>query len=87
MAKGYIVVREEMCKGCQLCVNVCPFQLIQMAEHYNEKGYRPTVLVDPEGRCTGCGACATICPDAVIVVFRQARSERVSTEKQMREAA
>ena len=87
MAKGYIVINEEMCKGCRLCVNACPLQLIQMGEHYNEQGYRPAVLVDPDERCTGCAACATMCPDAVIVVFRQVRSERVSTKQTMREAA
>jgi 2-oxoglutarate ferredoxin oxidoreductase subunit delta len=87
MAKGYIVVNEEMCKGCQLCVNVCPFDLIHLADHYNEKGYRPAILVDPEGRCTGCAVCATMCPEAVIVVYREAREERASSQEEMREAA
>jgi 2-oxoglutarate ferredoxin oxidoreductase subunit delta len=70
MAKGRIVVNEEMCKGCELCTTVCPYDLIQMADHYNTKGYKPAVLVDPEQRCTGCTLCAMICPDAVITVFR-----------------
>jgi 2-oxoglutarate ferredoxin oxidoreductase subunit delta len=70
LARGRVVIDEEMCKGCGLCTTVCPYDLIQMATHYNAKGYRPAMLSDPEGRCTGCTLCAMICPDAVITVFR-----------------
>jgi 2-oxoglutarate ferredoxin oxidoreductase subunit delta len=73
MAKGHIEVDEEMCKGCELCMAVCPYDLIHMADYYNAKGYRPARLVDPESRCTGCTLCAMMCPDAVITVFRQVK--------------
>ena len=73
MAKGRIVLDQTMCKGCELCTTVCPYQLIHMAEFFNAKGYRPVTLVDPEGRCTGCTLCAMICPDAVITVYRQVK--------------
>jgi 2-oxoglutarate ferredoxin oxidoreductase subunit delta len=78
MAKGRIVVDKEMCKGCELCTLVCPFDLIRMADHYNAKGYRPATLVDPEVRCTGCMLCAMICPDAVITVFREVKVKPAS---------
>ena len=70
LAKGRIVVNEEMCKGCELCTTVCPYDLIRMASYYNAKGYKPATLEDPDSRCTGCTLCAMICPDAVITVFR-----------------
>ena len=73
MAKGRIEVNEAMCKGCELCTTVCPYNLVQMADHFNAKGYHPATLVDPEGRCTGCTLCAMICPDAVITVYRQVK--------------
>ena len=73
MAKGRIVVNEEACKGCELCLSMCPTGLIQMADYYNTKGYRPARLVDPDHRCTGCTLCATICPDAAITVFREVK--------------
>jgi 2-oxoglutarate ferredoxin oxidoreductase subunit delta len=41
-----------------------------MADSYNTRGYRPAVLVDPQGKCTGCTLCAVICPDAVLTVYR-----------------
>ena len=74
MAKGRIMIDEGLCKGCELCTTVCPYHLINMAAHYNAKGYRPARLVDPESRCTGCTLCAMICPDVVITVFRQVKA-------------
>lgn len=73
LGKGRIVIDENLCKGCELCTSVCPYNLIQMADYYNVKGYKPAMLTDPEGRCTGCTLCAMICPDVVITVFRHVK--------------
>jgi 2-oxoglutarate ferredoxin oxidoreductase subunit delta len=74
MARGTIVIDQERCKGCELCVQVCPKEVIKMAEDgLNLRGYRPAALVDPNGECTGCAICAVICPDVCITVYREAR--------------
>ena len=70
LAKGRIEIDENLCKGCELCTTVCPYDLIHMADYYTAKGYKPAMLSDPEGRCTGCTLCAMICPDEAITVFR-----------------
>lgn len=71
MAKGRIVVSEELCKGCELCTSVCPQDLIKMAmDRFTPKGYHPATLIDPEIECTGCAICSVICPDAAITVYR-----------------
>jgi 2-oxoglutarate ferredoxin oxidoreductase subunit delta len=71
MAKGRIVVNEDLCKGCGLCTTVCPKDLIHMAmDRFTSKGYHPAELVDPGGECTGCAICSVICPDAAITVYR-----------------
>jgi len=46
MAK--IVVDEERCKGCELCIPACPKHIIVMAEHFNKKGYHPAKQINPE---------------------------------------
>ncbi len=71
MARGHIIIDEELCKSCRLCIAVCPSHLIEVAEHFNSKGYQPIMLVDVDERCTGCALCAMMCPDAVITVVRQ----------------
>ena len=68
MAK--IIVKEETCKGCELCVNACPRKIIALAkDKINSKGYHPAKLLD-ESKCTGCASCAMMCPDVAITVER-----------------
>jgi 2-oxoglutarate ferredoxin oxidoreductase subunit delta len=71
--RGTIVVDENRCKGCELCMSVCPKGVIEMADRFTPRGYKPAALVDPEGLCTGCLLCSTICPDAAITVYREVR--------------
>ena len=72
-AKGMVVIDEDRCKGCGLCVTVCPAEILQLAEgRFNAKGYQPVEVTGPE-KCTGCAMCATICPDVVFTVYRRKR--------------
>jgi len=80
MAKGWIVLAQDRCKGCELCTTVCPKHLIHMADHLNARGYRPAQFVDPAQECTGCTLCALICPDVVITVYRQVPVKQPAAE-------
>ena len=63
-----IVINEDRCKGCALCVRVCPPDVIKMGTHLNAKGFYPATYIGE--RCTGCKACALICPDICIDVYK-----------------
>ncbi|MCL2513422.1 MAG: 4Fe-4S binding protein [Oscillospiraceae bacterium] len=66
MAK--IKIDENFCKGCGLCVTVCPKKIIEiMNGKLNLKGYNPAGVTDAE-KCTGCASCAMICPDCAITI-------------------
>jgi len=76
MPKGLVIIDEERCKGCGLCVYACPQHVLKLSEgRFNTKGYRPVEVGDPEA-CTGCATCAAICPDVVFTVYRQKRKSR-----------
>lgn len=66
MAK--VTINQDRCKGCGLCVSVCPKQVLELNKaKLNRKGYNPVEPVKPEA-CIGCAMCATMCPDCVITV-------------------
>ena len=69
---GWIEVNDLFCKGCELCVEACPKDVIALdMNQLTSKGYHPARLI-ADG-CTGCAICAVICPDAAITVFRKIR--------------
>lgn len=37
--KGTIVVDRERCKGCGVCVSVCPCDVLALSAEVNGKGY------------------------------------------------
>lgn len=70
MAKGTVHFDEKRCKGCGLCTNVCPVNIVALQkDKINLKGYTPAGVTDPE-KCIGCTNCALMCPDEVITVER-----------------
>ncbi|HOA42451.1 MAG: 4Fe-4S dicluster domain-containing protein [Bacillota bacterium] len=69
MAKGLVKFDEERCKGCELCVSVCPVKIIALHEtKINSKGFRPACVLEAD-KCIGCANCAIMCPDGAISVF------------------
>ena len=68
--KAKVTFRLERCKGCGLCVSVCPKKILRLDETVtNIKGYHPSGITD-QGLCIACGNCARICPDSVITVTK-----------------
>jgi 2-oxoglutarate ferredoxin oxidoreductase subunit delta len=66
--RGTVVIDVEMCKGCDLCIDACPPQVLVMTQHVvNSRGYRYPLLL---AGCTGCKACSQICPDFVFQVYK-----------------
>jgi 2-oxoglutarate ferredoxin oxidoreductase subunit delta len=62
-------IEDDRCKGCGLCVDVCPKHSLDLDRSIvNRLGYHPVRLVD-EPSCTSCALCARICPDTVFTVF------------------
>lgn len=72
MAKifGAIEINVNRCKGCDLCVEACPCDVIALNKReVNERGYLFAHVVNAD-RCIGCAACAMVCPDSCIEVYR-----------------
>jgi 2-oxoglutarate ferredoxin oxidoreductase subunit delta len=64
-----LAIAVDRCKGCGLCVSICPKHVLLLDERIvNALGYHPVRLVDAPA-CTSCVLCARICPDAVFTVY------------------
>ena len=52
------MVDQDLCNGCQICIERCPYDAIQMVKLPTYKKLK--AAVDPE-KCFGCGACVIKC--------------------------
>ncbi len=77
---GKIFIDSERCKGCGLCVAVCPKQIMAISKKSNKNGYFPAET--DNSKCNGCAACALMCPDAVIEVCRDKPTAIVENDGQ-----
>ena len=72
--KGKISIDRERCKGCQICIDICPTKRIEVDKSLNKKGYSPARfkenVSEGEKGCTGCTQCAMVCPEVAIEVYR-----------------
>jgi len=72
VARGNPEVDQERCKGCELCIGVCPEEILKMSDTFNRQGQRYAVCFEPD-RCTACTFCAVICPESAIRIWRYAQ--------------
>lgn len=62
-------IEKDRCKGCSLCVVVCPKKVLEISKVGNTKGYFPAYQARPED-CVFCAICCTMCPDVAITIAK-----------------
>ena len=66
-----IEIVPEWCKGCDICVRICPERCLALNSE------QVVVLIDREA-CTGCRLCEWLCPDFAIAVRHSYVAEAVA---------
>ena len=66
---GKVVINPARCKGCKLCIEVCPKNVLVPSSKNNHLGIY-VVELKKAGECIGCSRCAIICPDVAIEVYK-----------------
>ncbi len=62
-----IEVKDDWCKGCNICIDRCPLDALEVSDILNRKGIRPPRL-KKDNECNYCRLCELICPDFALAV-------------------
>ncbi len=64
MAKAErIEINTKWCKGCEICVELCPTNTLEMVDF--------KAAVKDINKCTACMQCELRCPDFAIEVYKK----------------
>lgn len=67
MKKFLHCIDAKLCKGCGLCVAMCPKNVLELSDNVSAKGYFPVYQARPDD-CIYCAICCTMCPDVAIII-------------------
>ncbi len=65
-----IIINDDWCKGCNLCIINCPREALRFSVRFNRRGIHPPEMVDNH-RCNDCRMCELVCPDFAITVVTE----------------
>ena len=63
-----IEIKDDWCKGCNICIDRCPVDALEESDRLNKKGVRPPQL-KKDNKCNYCRLCELICPDLAVTVI------------------
>lgn len=59
-------VDQDLCTGCEDCINRCQFEAIEMQQIKGQRWLKAAVNTD---KCWGCGICTLICPSNALRMY------------------
>ena len=69
--RGAVRVNRERCKGCGICIEFCPKQVLERSATFNAKGYHP-----PEVKAGACAAAGCVISVEWIAKSGQSTSQK-----------
>jgi 2-oxoglutarate ferredoxin oxidoreductase subunit delta len=65
-----IVIDSKLCKGCHICIALCPQSVLVKSEEVDNRGFFLPEVANLDA-CTVCRICELECPDFAISVIEQ----------------
>lgn len=75
MERAVFHVFPDFCKGCGLCIEKCPNDVLIWSDKLGVYG-TPTVTPKDKESCIACNICEMVCPDAAIYIEKKARKRK-----------
>ncbi|NHI92826.1 MAG: 4Fe-4S dicluster domain-containing protein [Candidatus Lokiarchaeota archaeon] len=64
-----LCLQFNQCKGCELCIEVCPNNVLEKSKQKNKNSQYPPAIKNGF-ECNLCKTCELICPDFSIYVTK-----------------
>jgi len=81
--RSIAVIDQNGCTGCEVCIDFCPVDCIEIAPGLDHYGLFNVVEVDTE-RCIGCTLCAKNCPWETIYMTKDVEVPNFQREATVR---
>ena len=65
-----IEINENLCKGCDICIEFCPVDVFENSDKLNRKGYYLPLVARPD-ECVYCLLCELLCPELAIIISKE----------------
>ncbi len=76
-----VEIKIDECKGCELCIQICPKKVLGFSKTFNKLGYQYVVL-EKDG-CSGCGICFYACPEpGALTVIKVTKGNKEEDEEE-----
>ncbi len=75
-APEQIHINDDYCKGCDICIELCPTDVFEPSGELNRRGYYVPIVARVED-CTGCKLCDLLCPELAIIITEKKVSSKV----------
>jgi formate hydrogenlyase subunit 6/NADH:ubiquinone oxidoreductase subunit I len=82
-SRSIAVIDQNGCTGCEVCIDFCPVDCIEIAPGLEKDGLFNVVEVDMD-RCIGCTLCAKNCPWETIYMIRDTEVLETARETTVR---
>ncbi len=69
-----IEINENLCKGCDICIEFCPLNVFESSDRLNRRGYDVPVVARGDV-CNECGICDLLCPEFAIILIKDSKKD------------
>jgi len=71
-----IKLNRKWCKGCGLCIEICPKNVYDRGNKVSTKGFKEIIVKNPDA-CNQCQLCELLCPDLAITIENTKKNAKI----------